>query len=48
MSDTEIESIANHMREVFGNNIPSPVHEPAVFDYYLKLYVYYYRKDLIL
>jgi len=48
MSDTEIESIANHMREVFGDIIPSPVHEPAVFDYYLKLYVYYYRNDLTL
>jgi hypothetical protein len=48
MSDTEIESIANHMREIFGDNIPSPVHEPTVFNYYLKLYVYYYRNDLIL
>jgi hypothetical protein len=48
MSDTEIESIANHMREVFGDKLPSPVHNPAIFDYYLKLYVYYYRNDLTL
>ena len=48
MSDTEIESIANHMREVFGDNIPSPDHQPAIFNYYLKLYVYYYRNDLTL
>ncbi len=48
MSDTEIELIANQMREVFGDNIPSPLHQPAVFNYYLKLYVYYYRNDLTL
>lgn len=46
MTDKEIESIANHMREVFGDRIPSPLHHPKMFDYYLKLYVYYYRKDL--
>jgi len=48
MTDSEIEAIANHMREVFGDKIPSAVHQPAIFNYYLKLYVYYYRKDLTL
>jgi hypothetical protein len=48
MSDTEIELIANQMREAFGDNIPSPAHYPALFDYYLKLFVYYYRNDLTL
>ena len=46
MTDEEVESIANHMREVFGDKIPSPLHYPKMFDYYLKLYIYYYRKDL--
>jgi hypothetical protein len=48
MSETEIELIANQMQEAFGDNIPSPVHYPALFDYYLKLFVYYYRNDLTL
>jgi hypothetical protein len=46
MDDKEIELIVNHMREIFGDRIPSPVHYPKLFDYYIKLYVYYYRKDL--
>lgn len=48
MTDQEIEAIANHMREVFGDKVPSPLHYPKMFDYYLKLYIYYYRKDLVL
>jgi hypothetical protein len=48
MNNEEIESIANHMIEVFGRNVPSPIHYPKMFDYYLKLYIYYYRKDLVL
>jgi hypothetical protein len=43
MNDAEIEAIAKHMREVFGDKIPNPEHYPEIFNYYIKLYMYYYR-----
>jgi hypothetical protein len=46
MSDQEIELIIEQFKAAFGDRIPSPVHQPAIFDYYIKLFIYYYRNDL--
>ena len=40
MDDKSLEQILEDMKEFFGE-LPSPVHEPIRFKYYLKLFTYY-------
>jgi hypothetical protein len=45
VTEEQLQLIAKKMKEVFGDKIPSPVHYPAQFDYYLKLFMYYHSND---
>lgn len=42
MTDEEVLHQYNKMVEVFGDQLPHPVHEPIRFAYYVKLYKTYH------
>ena len=43
MSDEEVQSLLCDMEEKMGT-LPDPVHEPIRFDYYCRIYRYFYWK----
>jgi len=45
ISDEHLQLIAKKMKEIFGDKMPSPVHNPMQFDYCLKLFMYYHAND---
>jgi hypothetical protein len=42
MSDGEALAIYEHMKRIYGQNLPDPDHEPIRFIYYYKLYKQYH------
>jgi len=44
MSDNELELIMNRMKEVFGESLPNPNHEPKRFYHYAKMYWYFFMR----
>lgn len=45
ITDEQLELVAKKMQEIFGDKLPSPVHNPMQFDYCLKLFMYYHAND---
>lgn len=43
-SPQEIDNIVEGMINVYGDKLPDPLHHPAVFQYYLNLYMFYHHK----
>lgn len=42
MSDEEILTIYEKMKEEYGDRLPDPEHSPIQFAYFVKLYKYYH------
>ena len=42
MSDEEVLHHYEKMREIFGDELPDPEHEPVRFAYFVKVYKYYH------
>ena len=44
MTDQEALKMYEEMKEVYGDALPHPDHNPILFAYYVKLYKYYHRQ----
>jgi len=42
MTEEQALSIYEHMKRIYGQNLPDPDHEPIRFIYYYKLYKQYH------
>jgi len=45
MNDDEVLEHYERMKEIFGDDLPDPEHEPIRFAYYVKIYKYYHPKE---
>lgn len=41
----ELEKLGKELEKEYGENLPSPIHEPIQFKHILKLYAYYKKKE---
>ena len=44
MTDTQLEKHYEKLKEIYGDALPHPDHNPILFAYYVKLYKYYHRQ----
>lgn len=45
MNDEEIIRAYEEMLELWGSNLPNPIHEPRRFAFYVKMYKYFKSKE---
>lgn len=46
MQNEELEKIYQEMVDIFGDHLPNPEQEPIRFQYYVKLYDYFYKPSV--